>query len=102
MTVTNVPGGLFEGAFVTGSEVRRFGLGVVQEIDAAAMHVFARWQHQEIDLDITGVSLNDPVGMPRRSRIWRHWRGDCSVTRSKIHQGFEDWDLFQVGGVIFF
>ena len=33
--------------FVTGSEVQRWGLGVVQEIDAAAMHVFARWQHQE-------------------------------------------------------
>ena len=33
--------------FVTGSEVQRWGLGVVQEIDAAAMHVYARWQHQE-------------------------------------------------------
>ena len=62
LTITNVPGGLFEGAFVTGSEVQRWGLGVVQEIDAAAMHVFARWQHQEIDLDLTGISLNDPVG----------------------------------------
>ena len=55
LTITNVPGGLFEGAFVTSSEVQRWGLGVVQEIDAAAMHVFARWQHQSIDLDITGI-----------------------------------------------
>ena len=47
----NVPG-LFEGVFVTGSETRRFGLGVVQEIDSAAMHVFARWQHQELDVDL--------------------------------------------------
>ena len=42
--------------FVTGSEVQRWGLGVVQEIDAAAMHVYARWQHQEIDLDLTGIN----------------------------------------------
>ena len=42
--------------FVTGSEVQRWGLGVVQEIDAAAMHVYARWQHQDIDLDLTGIT----------------------------------------------
>ena len=36
---------------MTGSEVQRWGLGVVQEIDAAAMHVFASWQHQELDVD---------------------------------------------------
>ena len=44
--------------FVTGSEVQRWGLGVVQEIDAAAMHVYARWQHQEIDLDLIGHHRN--------------------------------------------
>jgi hypothetical protein len=27
---------------------------------------------------------------------------DCSVTTSKIKQSWEDWDLFQIGGVIFF
>ena len=43
--------------FITGSEVERWGLGVVQEIDAAAMHVFARWQHQEANIDFTGVTL---------------------------------------------
>ena len=31
--------GCGSGVFVTGSEVDRWGLGVVQEIDAAAMHV---------------------------------------------------------------
>ncbi len=40
---------------MTGSEVQRWGLGVVQEIDSAAMHVFARWQH--LDLDLTATSL---------------------------------------------
>ena len=42
--------------FVTGSEVQRWGLGVVQEIDSAAMHVYARWQHQDIDLDLVGIT----------------------------------------------
>ena len=47
LTASSVPGDILKGAFVTGSEVQRWGLGVVQEIDSAAMHVFARWQHQE-------------------------------------------------------
>ena len=46
--------------FVTGSEVQRWGLGVVQEIDSAAMHVYARWQHQDIDLDLTGITADLP------------------------------------------
>ena len=40
-------------AVVNGSEVQRWGLGIVQEIDSAAMHVFARWQHMELDLNAT-------------------------------------------------
>jgi hypothetical protein len=81
------------GTFVTGSEVQRYGLGVVQEIDAAAMHLFARWQHQELDLDLAGYT----------QRIEDCPEGTCgSVRKSKVGQGFDDWDLFQVGGVIFF
>ena len=77
--------------FVTGSEVERWGLGVVQEIDAAAMHLYARWQHQDISLDLVGISQSlDFV------------TGDVSVSKQKVGQGFDDWDLFQVGGVIFF
>jgi predicted porin len=68
--------------FVTGSEVQRWGLGVVQEIDSAAMHLWARWQHQEIDVDLIGFDL-----------------GGGST---RLHQGFDDWDLFQAGGIIFF
>ena len=71
---------------VTGSEVERWGLGVVQEIDSAAMHLFARWQHQKIDLDLTGITSNL----------------DGSFNFQKVKQGFESYDLFQVGGVIFF
>ncbi len=84
--------GVGEGVFVTGSEVQRWGLGVVQEIDSAAMHVFARWQHQEADLTLVGI---DAPGSTFSSF------GDCTGG-CRIHQSFDDWDLFQVGGIIFF
>jgi hypothetical protein len=76
--------------FVTGSEVQRWGLGVVQEIDSAAMHVYARWQHQELDLSLTGINENV------------HSDGSISFSREHVGQGFDNWDLFQVGGIIFF
>jgi len=63
----------------TGSELQRWGLGAVQEIDSAAMHLWARWQHQ--DLDISFVD---------------------NVTGVNGKQGFDDFDLFQAGGIIFF
>jgi hypothetical protein len=72
---------------VTGSEVERWGLGVVQEIDSAAMHVFARWQHQEANIDLVGENFNFVTGVE---------------TSGRIGSGFDDWDLFQVGGIIFF
>jgi hypothetical protein len=63
----------------TGSDMQRWGLGVVQEIDSAAMHVWLRWQHQDLDVSFfdTGTGL-----------------------RGK--QGFEDFNLIQGGGIIFF
>jgi hypothetical protein len=80
------------GVFVTGSEVERYGLGVVQEIDAAAMHLFARWQHQNSpDLSLVGFTQNIDIVT-----------GEESVSKERVHQSFEDWDLFQVGGIIFF
>jgi hypothetical protein len=72
--------------FVVGSEVERWGLGLVQEIDSAAMHLWVRWQHQELDVDLQGFGGNV-----------------CGVGNScKVKQSFDDWDLFQAGGVIFF
>jgi len=68
---------------VTNSEFQRWGLGAVQEIDAAAMHVFARWQHQQVGVDFSG--LNATTGLTQN-----------------VKQGFDDYDLFQVGGIIFF
>ena len=65
-------------AFATGSDVNRWGLGVVQEIDSAAMHLYARWQHLDLD-----VNLTDGAG-------------------GNLNQSFDNWDVFAVGGVIFF
>ena len=38
-----------EGAQVLSSQADRYGLGVVQEIDAAAMSLWAKWRHHEYD-----------------------------------------------------
>jgi hypothetical protein len=64
---------------ITGSQFERWGLGVVQEIDSAAMHVWLRWQHQEVDADVLDL-----------------------VTGNRGGTDFNDWDLIQAGGVIFF
>ena len=75
------------GVFVSGSEVQRWGLGVVQEIDSAAMHLFARWQHQDLDVNLIGFDTT----------------GECSGSHGcHTSQGFDSLDLFQLGGVIFF
>ena len=54
----------------------------MQEIDSAAMHLFARWQHMDVDADFTGLSAGGKL--------------------SNVNQDFDDFDLFQVGGIIFF
>ncbi len=81
-----------EEAFVTGSRVTRYGVGVVQEIDSAAMHVFARWQHLQLDhLNAFDCGLVcDPTGAEA---------GDFG---KKVKSNWDALDLFQVGGVIFF
>ena len=37
------------GVQVTDSDATRYGVGVVQEIDAAAMSLWAKWRHHELD-----------------------------------------------------
>jgi hypothetical protein len=73
--------------FMTDSKVDRWGAGIVQEIDAAAMHVWFNWQHLEFEGDFAGngtVASNPSGGF------------------SKVHQGFDNLDMFMAGGVIFF
>jgi hypothetical protein len=71
--------------FMTDSTVNRWGAGVVQEIDSAAMHLWFNWQHLELDADLIGNG---------------HATADGDFER--VGQGFEDLDMFMAGGVIFF
>jgi hypothetical protein len=84
----DVNGG-FNTAFMDSSEVQRWGLGVVQEIDSAAMHVWARWQHQEAEATVKICDAGDFCGV-----------GSSNFESQKVD--FNDWDLFQIGGIIFF
>jgi hypothetical protein len=52
------------------------------------MHVYARWQHQEFD-DVRLLSFDSNPG------------GEC-YDGCSFKQDFDDWDLFQIGGIIFF
>ena len=82
-----VNGGL-NTAFMDSSKVERWGLGVVQEIDSAAMHVWARWQHQEAEATLKICDLGN------------NCFDSSNFDSQKV--GFNDWDLFQIGGIIFF
>ena len=84
----------FVTAAVTGSTVDRWGLGVVQEINSAAMHVFARWQHLDLDLSATDLRLSrlNDNGLAVRNKNFG----------KNFGTSWEGLDIFQVGGVIFF
>jgi hypothetical protein len=41
--------GCINGVQVVDSEATRYGAGIVQEIDAAAMSLWAKWRHHELD-----------------------------------------------------
>jgi hypothetical protein len=89
--ITNTVAGAGEGVFATGSETEQYGLGVVQEIDSAAMHLWARWRHIETDVQLIGFdSVNSGVF------------GSGCENGCRIKQNFEDLDIYQVGGIIFF
>ena len=79
----------FNVGYMDSSEVQRWGLGVVQEIDSAAMHVWARWQHQEAEATVKICDAGDFCGV-----------GSSNFESQKVD--FNDWDLFQIGGIIFF
>ncbi|MGH1406610.1 MAG: porin [Rhodomicrobiaceae bacterium] len=58
---------------VTGTTFDRYGLGVVQEIDAASMALWVKWKHYETEIDGTAGTFES-----------------------------EDLDIFAFGGAIFF
>ncbi len=80
---------------IQGSTVNRWGAGIVQEIDSAAMHLFFNWQH--LNLDVNAMCISGPTAS-----------GGCVSGNNtvgagqKVNSRFDDLDIFQVGGVIFF
>ena len=64
---------------VNGSTVDRWGAGIQQEIDSAAVHLFFRWQHLELALNTTLVG-----------------------TEEKAKAAFDNSDLWIAGAVMFF
>ena len=60
-------------AGVTNTELRQYGVGVVQEIDAAAMSVWLGWRHYNADAtctELTGVMTCN--GAPDASLVSGH------------------------------
>ena len=76
-------------AEVTGSTVNRYGVGIMQEIDSAAMHVWFNWQH--LNLDLTAVSLGECSN-----------QAACPSAGTSFKGNYDDLDMFMLGGVIFF
>lgn len=70
-----VDGGLTE---FTDSTLNRYGVGIVQDIDAASMTLWAKWRRMELDTELSG-----PVS-------------------GAVSQEFVPIDMFLAGGVIFF
>ena len=49
--------GCINGFELASSEATRYGVGVVQEIDAAAMSLWAKWRRHELEwVDVNGVA----------------------------------------------
>jgi hypothetical protein len=86
---------------VNGSTVDRWGAGIVQEIDSAAMHVFFNWQHLSVNLNqvCTGGSFIPNSGVSSDFCVSGH---NLVSIGSKVDSRFNDLDIFQIGGVIFF
>lgn len=63
----------------TGTTGKRYGFGIVQEIDAAAMNIWAKWRMYEGEIDFVDTT-----------------------TGAAGTQDFEDLQMFMVGAFIFF
>jgi hypothetical protein len=56
------------GIVITASQLDRYGFGVVQEIDAAAMSIWAKWVQLEGDIDFRNVGEFDTAGYESKGR----------------------------------
>ncbi|MGZ5849640.1 MAG: hypothetical protein ACXWJN_03515, partial [Methyloceanibacter sp.] len=107
---TSVPTGQFDkfgrndttGAFITGSEVNRWGAGVMQEIDSAAMHVWFNWQHLDLNFDARSDCGVESGGSIDIGETCSTGNGHSVKFGDKINTSYDSLDIFMLGGVIFF
>jgi hypothetical protein len=90
-------------AFVTGSEVNRWGAGVMQEIDSAAMHVWFNWQHLDLNFDArSACGATTEQGSIDTAETCSTGNGHSVKFGDKINTSYDSLDIFMLGGVIFF
>jgi hypothetical protein len=84
--------GNVQSVVINDSTVNRYGVGVMQEIDAEAMQVFFRWQHLDLNLNVTCDQGLGCANGPSRAVGFGQ----------KFSPQFDGLDIWQVGGVILF
>lgn len=91
-------------AGVNSSEQRQYGLGVVQEIDAAAMSVWLAWRHYEADVtcDNGDAEDNSQTGNFDTVRCDRGGANDLGLNINDGKTEFEDLDIIKAGALISF
>ena len=72
---------------VTSTELRQYGVGVVQEIDAAAMSVWLGWRHYNADATCTSGDVCD---------------GGADVDLNAGHNNLNSMDIIKGGALINF
>ena len=83
-----MPGARRSFTTITGSEIRQWGVGMVQEIDAAAMSVWLSFKHFEGDIDTQGCNVTGTTTF--------------TCTGATGSQDFEDFQLIKAGALINF
>ena len=73
---------------VTSTQERQWGLGVVQEIDAAAMSVWLGWRHYTADANCQGNQQNNEIS--------------CLDTLNFGHNDLDHMDIIKSGALINF
>ena len=80
---------------ITGSELTQYGLGVVQELDQAAMSLWLSWRHYAADVEGTSASVchRDRGGGPCR---------DDDPAATGFSGSPEDFEVIKAGALINF
>ncbi len=81
-----------DGSFttITGSEINQWGVGAVQEIDAAAMSVWLSFKHFEGEIDTQGCAAERSTSLT------------FTCNGATGSQDFEDFQLLKFGALINF